>query len=158
MANETQINEFNRADFLKSSSLALALAACPLLLHCANTDEGATADPSVTFTSSDDGLTVSSGNLSLDLTSSAGQTLQSSGSILISDQNLLITHQSSSYKAFSNSCTHQGAAVNPSGTQLICSLHSGTFNLNGAAIIGPPTVGLTEKTANVSGDTLTVTL
>ena len=150
--------EINRANFIKSGSLALAYAACPLLLQCANMGDGAEADPGATVTSSDEGITVSSGTLTLDLNSSTGQTLQSGGAILVSDQSLLITHQSASYKAFSNSCTHQGAAVNPSGGQLKCSLHAGIFNLNGAAVSGPPSLNLTEKTVSVSGTTLTVTL
>ena len=114
MKKRSNQTELNRADFIKSSSIALALATCPLLIQCANTGEGAEADSQSIFTSSSEGITVSSGTLTLDLNSSTGQTLQSGGAILVSDQSLLITHQSASYKAFSNSCTHQGAAVNPS--------------------------------------------
>jgi Rieske Fe-S protein len=156
--NSDQWPGLNRADFLKNSSIAFALSACPLLIQCANMEEGAEADPGVSFTSTDEGISVSSGTLNIDLTSSAGQTLQSNGAIVITDQSLLVTHQSGSYKGFSNSCTHQGGAVNPVGTGLMCSLHSGVFDYDGVAISGPPSVGLASKTISISGNTLSVTL
>lgn len=158
MKKNAEHSEINRANFIKGGTLALAFAACPLLLQCANMGDGAEADAGVTFTSNDEGFSLTSGSLSLDINSTAGQTLQSGGAILVSDQSLLITHQSASYKAFSNSCTHQGAAVNPSGGQLKCSLHAGVFNLSGEDVSGPPSSSLSEKMVSVSGTTLTVTL
>ncbi len=60
--------------------------------------------------------------------------------------------------AISLICTHLGCIVNwhPEQNSLICPCHSGTYDLNGAVIAGPPPRPLPSYEVKLSGDKLVV--
>jgi Rieske Fe-S protein len=64
----------------------------------------------------------------------------------------------SSFVAFSSVCPHQGATVQyvKSNNTFNCSAHNSNFSISGAVTSGPAPTGLTKKTVEISGTTLTV--
>ena len=63
-----------------------------------------------------------------------------------------------SFSAFSNACPHAGYAVTfvKSNNTFNCALHGSNFNGDGTLKNGPANTGLTKKTIEISGTTLTV--
>jgi Rieske Fe-S protein len=82
------------------------------------------------------------------------------GGKVFQDQRVVVTQPAAGqFKAFTATCTHQGCLVGEvvNGT-IKCPCHGSAFSAaDGSVKNGPATVPLTEKTVNVSGDTLTVT-
>ncbi|NDC76429.1 MAG: hypothetical protein EBZ67_00875 [Chitinophagia bacterium] len=64
----------------------------------------------------------------------------------------------SSFAAFSSVCPHAGGTVEfrPQSMSFNCPLHNSNFSISGAVTGGPAATGLTKKTVEVSGTTLTV--
>jgi len=64
----------------------------------------------------------------------------------------------SSFAAFSSVCPHAGGTVEfrPQSTSFNCPLHNSNFSISGAVTGGPAATGLTKKTVEISGTTLTV--
>lgn len=61
------------------------------------------------------------------------------------------------FKAFSSSCTHEGATLSAiTDGQMICPRHGSRFSLEGAVEQGPASRPLETKTVKVSGKSLTV--
>jgi Rieske Fe-S protein len=73
--------------------------------------------------------------------------------VRIADGNL-----ASSFVAFFNACTHEGAAVeyDADTNGFICPRHFATFSISGAVTGAPAPAPLTARTVAVSGSTLTV--
>jgi Rieske Fe-S protein len=63
-----------------------------------------------------------------------------------------------SFSAFSNVCPHAGNKVTfvKSNNTFNCAAHGSNFNGDGTLINGPANTGLTKKTIEISGTTLTV--
>ena len=63
-----------------------------------------------------------------------------------------------SYRAFSMSCTHEGAQVNISGSGFACPAHGATFSATGAVTRGPAGTSLREYQVvlNAAAGTLTI--
>lgn len=64
----------------------------------------------------------------------------------------------SSFSAFSSVCPHAGSTVQfvPQTQSFNCPAHNSSFNISGAVTGGPAGSGLTKKTVEISGTTLTV--
>jgi cytochrome b6-f complex iron-sulfur subunit len=64
----------------------------------------------------------------------------------------------SSFAAFVNACPHQGIAVTfrKGSNDFYCSAHGSTFSITGAVTVSPATSGLSARTVEISGTTLTV--
>jgi len=64
----------------------------------------------------------------------------------------------SSFVAFVNACPHQGVAVTfrKGSNDFYCSAHGSTFSIAGAVTVSPATSGLSARTVEISGTTLTV--
>jgi Rieske Fe-S protein len=64
----------------------------------------------------------------------------------------------SSFAAFSSVCPHAGGTVEfrPQSMSFNCPLHNSNFSISGAVTGGPAATGLTKKTVEISGTTLTV--
>jgi len=64
----------------------------------------------------------------------------------------------SSFTAFSSVCPHAGGTVEfrPQSMSFNCPLHNSNFSITGAVTGGPAATGLTKKTVEISGTTLTV--
>jgi Rieske Fe-S protein len=81
------------------------------------------------------------------------------GGKIFADAGVIITQPTAgTFKAFSDICTHQGAAIDRvSGGIMQCPLHGSEFSIkDGSVVQGPATQPLPEKTVTVSGDNLTV--
>ncbi len=67
-------------------------------------------------------------------------------------------NSASSFVAFFNACTHEGAAVeyDADTNGFICPRHFATFSISGAVTGAPAPAPLTARTVAVSGSTLTV--
>lgn len=65
---------------------------------------------------------------------------------------------SSTYRAFSMVCPHQGTTINITSTGFRCPNHGATFNANGAWTGGERTTGLLELTvtSNTTAGTITI--
>lgn len=81
----------------------------------------------------------------------------------VSDKGIIVVRKAagnavSSFVAFVNACPHQGVAVDfvKANNQFYCSAHGSTFSITGAVIAAPATTGLTPRTIEISGTTLTV--
>ena len=63
-----------------------------------------------------------------------------------------------SFTAFSSVCPHAGSTVQfqPQSQSFNCPAHNSNFNISGAVTGGPAGSGLTKKTVEISGTTLTV--
>lgn len=81
----------------------------------------------------------------------------------ISDKGIIVVRKAagnavSSFVAFVNACPHQGVAVSfrKSNNDFYCSAHGSTFSITGAVTASPATSGLSARTVEISGTTLTV--
>lgn len=63
-----------------------------------------------------------------------------------------------SFAAFSSVCPHQGSTVEyiQSTNSFNCSAHNSNFSISGNVTSGPAATGLTRKTVEIAGTTLTV--
>ncbi|GGA59998.1 iron-sulfur protein [Pseudoclavibacter endophyticus] len=83
------------------------------------------------------------------------------GGLIVSEVPLVVTQPTEGdVRAFSGVCTHQGCAVaSVSSRGVMCPCHSSLFDLaDGSPIGGPATEPLRALSADVSGDSVTVTL
>jgi hypothetical protein len=73
--------------------------------------------------------------------------------VRIADGNL-----ASSFVAFFNACTHEGAAVeyDAASNGFVCPRHFATFSISGSVTGAPATTPLTSRTVGVTGSILTV--
>lgn len=85
----------------------------------------------------------------------------------ISDKGIIVVRKAagntvSSFVAFVNACPHQGVAVTfrKASNDFYCSAqnggHGSTFSIAGAVVAAPATSGLSARTVEISGTTLTV--
>ena len=81
----------------------------------------------------------------------------------VSDKGIIIVRKAagnvvSSFAAFVNACPHQGVAVTfrKGSNDFWCSAHGSTFSITGAVTVAPATSGLSARTVEISGTTLTV--
>jgi Rieske Fe-S protein len=81
----------------------------------------------------------------------------------VSDKGIIIVRKAagnvvSSFAAFVNACPHQGVAVTfrKGSNDFYCSAHGSTFSITGAVTVAPATSGLSARTVEISGTTLTV--
>ena len=97
-------------------------------------------------------------NFTLDLTSAANAALNTSGGSVLINGLIVIRLNSSTFDAFSSTCTHAGCTVGYSGgSTLVCPCHGGTYSATtGSVISGPPPSALTKYTTTLSGNILTV--
>jgi cytochrome b6-f complex iron-sulfur subunit len=67
-------------------------------------------------------------------------------------------NQESSFAAFSSACPHAGATVNfvKTSNSFNCAAHGSNFTISGSVINGPASTGLSRKTIEIVGSTLTV--
>lgn len=81
----------------------------------------------------------------------------------VSDQGIIVVRKATgnavaSFVAFVNACPHQGVAVTfrKGSNDFWCSAHGSTFSISGAVTNSPATSGLSARTIEISGTTLTV--
>ena len=81
----------------------------------------------------------------------------------VSDKGIIVVRKAtgnavSSFVAFVNACPHQGVAVTfrKGSNDFYCSAHGSTFSIAGAVTVSPATSGLSARTVEISGTTLTV--
>ena len=81
------------------------------------------------------------------------------GGRIFADQKVVVTQPTAGkFEAFDTTCPHQGCAVNKVAENVImCPCHGSKFSAkDGSVTHGPATKGLTKKTVNVSGDSITI--
>ena len=81
------------------------------------------------------------------------------GGRIFADQKVVVTQPTTGkFEAFDTTCPHQGCAVNKVANNVImCPCHGSKFSAkDGSVTHGPATKGLTKKTVNVSGDSITI--
>jgi cytochrome b6-f complex iron-sulfur subunit len=98
-------------------------------------------------------------NFTLDLTTSSNAALNNIGGSVIQNGAVVIRTSSSTFAAFSDTCTHAGCSVSYSSSskQFLCPCHGGVFDSNGNVVSGPPTSALPQYKTSLSGNILTVT-
>lgn len=135
-----------RRDFLKNTLAVCGLAALPIaFVESCKKSNSYSGPTNVDFT--------------LDLTNSANTALNTVGGAVIANGIIVIRKTSTSFVAFSSTCTHEGCTVgyNAASTNIVCPCHNGTFSsTNGSVISGPPPSSLSSYTATLSGTMLTV--
>lgn len=137
-----------RKDFLNklTGGLALTCVAC-MMEACSKEDNGGS-----------DNNTGGTALLTVNLNSqllAVGDYISENGVVIA---RLAAGNAVSSFAAFSNVCPHQGSQVvyQKSNSNFFCSAHSSSFSQDGARTGGPATSGLTRKTVEITGTTLTV--
>jgi len=81
----------------------------------------------------------------------------------VSDKGIIVVRRAAgnaatSFVAFVNACPHAGTAVTfrKASNDFYCSAHGSTFSITGAVTVAPAQNGLSARTVEVSGTTLTV--
>ena len=139
-----------RKEFLDKISGGLALTCVSCMMAACSKD----SNPSVDNTNNQGNTVLLTINLANQLIA-VKDFISSKGIIVvrIADGNL-----ASSFVAFFNACTHEGAVVgydaNTNG--FVCPRHGATFSISGAVTGAPAPTALTPRTVTVSGSTLTV--
>lgn len=97
-------------------------------------------------------------DLTIDLSKSENDALNSDGGSLISGSIIIINTGSGIFVALSNVCTHNGCVVtyNAANNNLPCPCHGSIFASNGNVINGPATTSLKKYAVSKSGDILTI--
>ncbi len=144
-----------RKDFLNKLTGGLAFTCVACMMEACSKDE----------TSSGSGSNNSGGNTggtTVLLTANLNSQLLAVNDF-ISDNGVIVVRTATgntvtSFVAFSNVCPHAGAAVTfiKNTTSFNCPLHGSNFSINGSVTQGPANSGLTKKTVEVNGTTLTV--
>lgn len=108
-----------------------------------------------------EGITISGDRVIIDLTSSAGAPLNSSGGwLLIRDAQVLVVNVDGEViRAFTSVCTHQGCDTSWqfSNSLFTCTCHGSQFNTSGGVVRGPAAQDLNEFNVSKEGDNVTVT-
>ena len=134
-----------RRDFLAASSLAAVGA---FLAACGGESGGGTTGPVNV------NLTVTLANFAaLGAVGGIAQVTTSGTPVAV------VRSGTSSYRAFSMVCPHQGTTIGINATGFRCPNHGATFNANGAWTGGERTSGLSEfkVSSNTSAGTITIT-
>jgi len=100
----------------------------------------------------------SSGEITIDLTSSEFSTLGNVGGFAYKGNIIIIHNAENQYTALSKICTHQGCTVfyDAAHNRLPCPCHGSLFNISGGVINGPAQQSLKEYNVKVEGNTLTI--
>lgn len=104
-------------------------------------------------------------SVTIDISLPENQALASVGGTIalganhVDSQGILVYRSgSSTVKAFSRQCTHQGCTVDPfAGGISNCPCHGSQFNLSGTPVVGPAQSPLDQYTATLSGNLITIT-
>lgn len=136
----------DRKDFLKRACALCGLAFIPAAVIESCSKQSYSGPTNVNFT--------------LDLTNAANASLNTVGGAVTANGIIVLRLNSTTFKAFSATCTHQGCTVgyNASNATIVCPCHGGVFNSStGAVVSGPPPSGLASYNTSLSGSILTVT-
>lgn len=150
-----------RKEFLSKISGGLAFT-CVACMMAACSKEGTTGTGSNTGGGNTGGGGTGNTLLTINLTS---QLLAIDD--FVSDKGIIVVRKAagntvSSFVAFVNACPHQGVAVTfrKGSNDFYCSAqnggHGSTFSIAGAVVAAPATSGLSARTVEISGTTLTV--
>ena len=153
-------NKYKRREFLENvcPTVALAMFGVSLIEACSKSDDdGYTGSSDSAIT----GVTVQGNVVSIDLDDPSFSILQSRGWMNFTQQNMLILKLSdTSYRAFTNSCPHQGTrnawSYNSNQERFVCSSHNNSYPSDCT------TPGTTDDVlecyeTNVMGSTLSIT-
>ncbi|TVR34223.1 MAG: ubiquinol-cytochrome c reductase iron-sulfur subunit [Balneolaceae bacterium] len=157
---------YSRKEFLRTAGSAALFSALgiPFITSCdgSTTDalEGPNGSGNGNAGGDTDGITISGNQVIIDLDSTAGAPLNSSGGwLLIRDaQVLAVNVDGTVIRAFTSVCTHQGCDTSWqfSNSLFTCSCHGSQFNTSGGVVRGPAAQDLEEF--NVSKDNSNVTI
>jgi nitrite reductase/ring-hydroxylating ferredoxin subunit len=150
-----------RRDFLKKvcPSVALAFFGVTMLEACSSGDEEDSSSNG--GDSSSKGYTVNGNTVVIDLNHSSFSSLNSSGWMNFTTQNMLLLKiDSSTYRAFTNSCPHQGTrnawSYNTSEDKFKCSSHGNSYPSD-CTTAGTAGGALKCFTASFASNKLTIT-
>jgi len=152
-----QFYTMERKEFFNKISGGLAFT-CVACMMAACSKEGTTGTGNNTGGGNTGGGGTGSTLLTINLTS---QLLAIDD--FVSDKGIIVVRKAagntvSSFVAFVNACPHQGVAVTfrKGSNDFWCSAHGSTFSIAGAVTVSPATSGLSARTVEISGTTLTV--
>ncbi len=138
-----------RKDFLSKFIVggSILLASPMIISSCGGSEDDVT-----------DGAGGTTGDITIDLSSSSYSALGSVGGYAYKDNIIIIRTGESQYIALSKLCTHQNCTVkyDSSGNQLQCPCHGSLFSTSGAVTNGPASSPLKKYTVTLSGNTLTI--
>ncbi|OYX22993.1 MAG: hypothetical protein B7Z16_03405 [Algoriphagus sp. 32-45-6] len=151
----------SRRKFIEKAGISLVLGSlgASFFTSCSGTED---ADPTNPVNNppanSSSGIVISGTTITIDL---ATQTqLRNSGSwLLVENVRTLVANVNGSFVALTSVCTHSGCFNNWrfSNNRFTCTCHGSVFDPSGAVLNGPANAPLTQYTAQVSGNTLTIT-
>jgi len=137
----------DRKNFLNSITGGLAITCVSCMMAACSKEE-------------DNGGDTGNGNAKLTINLSSqitaiGDFVASNGIIVI---RVASGNQVSSFKAFSNVCTHQGGVISydKASTSFSCATHGATFNQTGTVTKGPASSNMSTFPVTITGNTLTV--
>ena len=155
---------YSRKEFLRTAGSAALFSALgiPFITSC----DGSTTDALEDTGGGDnngggtEGITISGNQVIIDLNSSAGAPLNSSGGwLLISDAKVLAVNVDGEViRAFTSVCTHQGCDTSWqfSNSLFTCTCHGSQFNTSGGVERGPAAENLEEFNVSRQGDNVTI--
>lgn len=154
------VSECSRRDFMKKTILNIGTVAfgtytIAFLSGCSDSD----------ITSPSGSVSDTNAVITIDLTLMENQDLISVGGTLALSGNTLdglgiLVHRAAEniVKAFSRSCTHQGCTIDAFINSVSsCPCHGSQFNTAGNVVTGPASRSLTQYTATLSENTITIT-
>jgi cytochrome b6-f complex iron-sulfur subunit len=97
-------------------------------------------------------------DMTLDLTQSANQALNSIGGSIVNNGIIIGRTGNASFVAVSSACTHQGTTIEfqLNNNRFFCNNHGSTYALDGTVTLGPATRNLTKYNTSFSGNSLRV--
>ena len=150
-------NYCNRREFVKDTLTGIGTVAFGSFMLV---NQGGCSEGSPTAPSNNSGQTIT-----VDLSSSensalamVGGTLALGANVLDSKGILLYRQSDTNVLAFSRNCTHNGCTIGSfqNGTSA-CPCHGSQFNTSGSVVIGPAVNPLTQYSATITGNIVTIT-
>jgi cytochrome b6-f complex iron-sulfur subunit len=147
--------DMDRKEFLKVMTGGLTTTCVACMMAACSKDGTTPSNPSTPTPNPTPGntalLTVNLANQML----SVNDFVAGGGVIVI---RIAAGNAATSFVAFSSVCPHAGSTVvfQPQTQSFNCPAHNSNFNISGAVTGGPAGSGLTKKTVEISGTTLTV--
>jgi len=136
--------EFFSKALISGSLLFLAPA---LLNSCSKSDDPEPTPPGGT-----------TGEVTIDLTSTDFNALKTVGGFAYSGSILIIRASTSNYIALTKICTHQGCTVayNSSSDKIECPCHGSVYSVNGTVLQGPAPASLKTYNVKIDGTNLKI--
>ncbi len=148
-----------RREFIKTSGAFAAMSIFGIGFFAACSEDEDTVEPVNPDTppTSNDGITVNSDAVVIDLTKATALN-NTGGWILIASAQMLVVNTGNGYSSLTSICTHTGCDRNWifTNNQFECTCHSSRFTTSGEVVNGPASSPLRSFSNSLSGNKLTI--